>query len=86
MLATNLAEKFTELPLPAYFLHGIHDYTCSYPLARSYFEQLKGPAQGFFTFERSAHGPIFEEPQKAARILLDDVLAGANDLTDQVPD
>jgi pimeloyl-ACP methyl ester carboxylesterase len=85
MLATNLAESLTELALPIYFLHGVYDYTCSYTLAKSYFEQLKAPLKGFYTFERSAHSPIFEEPKKAGRILRDDVLAGVNNLADQGP-
>jgi hypothetical protein len=52
-------------------------------LAKSYFGQLKALLKGFYTFEGSAHRPIFEEPEKAARILRNDVLAGANDLADQ---
>ena len=85
MLTTNLAETLTELALPAYFLHGVYDYTCSYTLSKSYFEQLKAPLKGFYTFDRSAHSPILEEPEKAGRILGDDVLAGVNDLADQAP-
>jgi hypothetical protein len=27
MLVTDLTEKVTELAVPAYFWHGIHDYT-----------------------------------------------------------
>ena len=86
MVATNLAESLTELALPIYFLHGVYDYTCSYTLAKGYFEQLKAPLKGFYTFERSAHSPIFEEPQKAAKILRDNVLARVNNLADQAPD
>ena len=82
MLATDLAERVTELALPVYFFHGIHDYTCSYSLARDYFERLKAPLKGFYTFDRSAHSPIFEEPEKAGRILREDVLAVANSLAD----
>ena len=83
MLDTDLAERVTELALPIYFFHGINDYTCSYPLARVYFEQLKAPLKGFYTFDRSAHSPIFEESGKASRILREDVLAGANGLADR---
>jgi pimeloyl-ACP methyl ester carboxylesterase len=86
MLTTNLAQNLTEVALPIYFLHGVCDYTCSYPLASSYLEQLKAPLKGFYTFDRSAHSPIFEEPEKARRILRDDVLVGVNDLADQAPD
>ncbi|HEU4909160.1 MAG TPA: hypothetical protein VFT17_09860, partial [Propionibacteriaceae bacterium] len=63
-----------------------YDYTCSYPLAKRYSEQLKAPLKGFYTFERSAHSPIFEEPDRAGRILRDDVLAGVNNLADQALD
>jgi pimeloyl-ACP methyl ester carboxylesterase len=73
----------TEVALPTYFLHGIYDYTCSYTLAKNYFNRLKAPLKGFYTFERSAHSPIFEEPEKARKILREDVLAGANDLADE---
>jgi alpha-beta hydrolase superfamily lysophospholipase len=72
----------TELQVPVYFLHGIHDFTVSYPLAKAYFEQLRAPMKGFYTFEQSAHSPLFEEPQKMRQIMLADVLTGANGLAD----
>jgi hypothetical protein len=62
--------------------HGIYDYTCSYAEAKSYFEKLKAPLKGFYTFEQSAHSPVFEEPEKT-RFLREDVLAGANSLADR---
>ena len=58
MLATDLADRVAELALPAYFFHGIHDYTVNYQLAKEYVEKLKAPLKGFYTFERSAHSPI----------------------------
>lgn len=36
-LSTDLSKKVTRLKIPVYFLHGAHDYTVSYPLARSYY-------------------------------------------------
>ena len=80
MIATDLAKEVPQLDLPVYFFHGIYDYTCSYTEAKSYFEQLKAPLKGFYTFEHSAHSPIFEEPKKTQRILLEDVLLGGNSL------
>ena len=82
ILATDLAKQVPELDLPVYFLHGIYDYTCSYTEAKAYFEKLKAPVKGFYTFEQSAHCPIFEEPEKALNILQQDVLGGANSLAD----
>lgn len=82
MLATDLARELPELYLPVYFFHGRYDYTCAYAVAKSYFEQLKAPLKGFYTFEHSAHSPLFEEPEKAHRIMLEDVLAAVNSLAD----
>ena len=82
MISTDLAMQVTELKLPAYFVGGIYDYTVSCILAKDYFEKLKAPVKGFYTFERSAHSPMFEEPEKMRQILRDDVLAGLNNLSD----
>jgi len=53
-----------------------------YHLAKDYVERLKAALKGFCTFERSAHSPVLEEPQKVRRITPEDVLAGANSLAD----
>jgi alpha/beta superfamily hydrolase len=60
-----------------------HDYTVSYTIARDYFEKLKAPVKGFYTFEQSAHSPLFEEPAKMQRILPEDVIKGLNKLADK---
>jgi pimeloyl-ACP methyl ester carboxylesterase len=83
MFATDLTRQATELFIPVYFFHGKYDYTCAYPLAFKYFEELKALVKGFYTFENSAHSPIFEEPEKALTILLHDVLNGTNTLADK---
>ena len=82
MMATDLTAKVPKLDIPVYFLHGIHDYTITYTLAKDYFEKLQTPIKGFYTFEHSAHSPLFEEPEKMQHILLDDVLSGVNNLAD----
>jgi pimeloyl-ACP methyl ester carboxylesterase len=82
MLATDLQERVSAVDIPIYFLHGAYDYTCSYPEARRYFDTLRAPIKGFYTFSESAHSPIFEEPARAMRILREDVLQGENLLAD----
>jgi len=82
MLATDLTTEMTELHLPVYFMSGTYDYTVSYILAKDYFEKLQAPMKGFYTFQQSAHSPLFEEPEKMQRILQEDVLAGRNNLAD----
>ncbi len=82
MLATDLADRVPALAVPAYFFHGVHDYTVSYQLAKDYHDRLAAPLKGFYTFERSAHSPVMEEPQKARRIMREDVLAGTSSRAD----
>jgi len=82
MLETDLVLKVPRLSIPVYFLHGKHDYTCAYPLAKEYFAKIQAPVKGFYTFQESAHSPIFEEPGRTLEILLKDVLPGTTDLAD----
>jgi pimeloyl-ACP methyl ester carboxylesterase len=82
MLSTDLAKEVPELAVPVYFFHGIYDYTCSYAEAKSYFERLKAPVKGFYSFEHSAHSPLFEEPERARKILQEDVLTRSKGLAD----
>jgi pimeloyl-ACP methyl ester carboxylesterase len=82
MITTDLSQQVTEFRIPVYFFSGVYDYTCNYSLSRDYFEKIKAPVKGFYTFELSAHSPIFEEPERAQKILLQDVLTRANNLAD----
>jgi pimeloyl-ACP methyl ester carboxylesterase len=82
MQATDLAQQVTELAVPVYFFHGRYDYTCAYPLAKAYLDIIEAPLKGFYTFEDSAHSPLFEEPEKVVEVLLEDVLHGTNALAD----
>jgi pimeloyl-ACP methyl ester carboxylesterase len=82
MLATDLSQQVTELAVPVYFFSGVYDYTVNYTLAKDYFEKIHAPVKGFYTFEQSAHSPIFEEPEKVQKILREDVLTGTNHLAD----
>jgi pimeloyl-ACP methyl ester carboxylesterase len=82
MVATDLRKSVPELRVPTYFLHGRHDYTVSYALARDYLERIVAPVKGFYTFESSAHSPLFEEPAAMNRILREDVLGGTNQHAD----
>ena len=82
MIATDLTLTVPELEIPVYFFEGIYDYTCSTTLAKDYLGKLKAPLKGFYSFEQSAHSPLFEEPEKMGSILLEDVLVGMNNLAD----
>jgi pimeloyl-ACP methyl ester carboxylesterase len=82
MLAADLSTQVPALDLPVYFFHGRYDYTVSYTLSQVYFEGLDAPVKGFYTFDESAHSPMFEEPAQTLQIMLADVLAGATSLAD----
>jgi len=43
---------------------------------------VKAPVKGFYTFVRSAHSPMFEEPVRLTEILRGDVLMGRTQLSD----
>ncbi len=81
---TDLTVAVPELQVPAYFCHGVYDYTVSYALAKTYFGELVAPSKGFYTFERSAHSPAFEEPERMRQIMREDVLKGRTTLADEV--
>ncbi len=83
ILATDLKQKTPKLGVPVYFLSGVYDYTVSYTLAKEYYEMLQAPIKGFYTFGKSAHSPIFEEPERCIEILINDVLKNDTTLADK---
>lgn len=91
MKSTKVYEKFTDTNLvdppksfeiPIYFFSGVYDYTCPYPLSLAYYKTIEAPIKGFYTFENSAHSPLWEEPNRTIGILIKDVLQGTNKLSD----
>lgn len=82
-LRTDLTATVTELDLPVYICQGRYDLTASYGEAKTYCRQIAAPVKGFYTFEESAHSPLFEEPRRMRRILAQDVLAGTATLADR---
>jgi esterase/lipase len=71
ILTTNLKEEITELKIPIYFFHGVYDYTVSYTLAKNYYEKIHAPVKEFYTFEQSAHSPLFDGVAKNAQYYTD---------------
>ena len=82
MTETDLIVEIDTIDIPIYFLHGVFDYTVNYSLTKEYFNSLNAQIKGFYTFNNSAHSPIFEEPETVIRIILDDVLKKENNLSD----
>jgi pimeloyl-ACP methyl ester carboxylesterase len=82
IIATDLTREVRKLDVPVYFFHGGYDQTVSLPLAKAYLAELQAPVKGFYTFEHSAHSPMYEEPDAMKRILQQDVLSGTTTLAD----
>lgn len=74
LLKVNLFEQVPELKVPVYILMGRHDYNWSAELAKKYFDTLKAPKKEFIWFEKSAHAPNGEEPEKFNKVLIEKVL------------
>ncbi len=83
MIRTNLMDTKVDFKIPVYFFHGVHDYTCSYELAKEYFVKINAPIKGFYTFNESAHSPLFEEPEKTKKILINDIKNLTVELSDK---
>ncbi|MCB9284722.1 MAG: alpha/beta hydrolase [Lewinellaceae bacterium] len=83
MLQTNFSREVQELEIPVYFFSGQYDLTVNIELSKAYLKELRAPLKGFYTFENSAHSPLFEEPLRVRQIIEQDVLQGKNSLADK---
>ncbi len=78
LLRDDLSARLTDFELPVYIFVGRHDQTANPELSRAYFDAIEAPVRGFYVFDNSSHSPLFEEPERATEILLNDVLGGSN--------
>ena len=83
-LKTDFSEAYPEIKVPVYFMCGKYDLTVNMELTREYCNHLHAPMKGFYTFENSAHGPLFEEPKRFRQILEKDILNNAVSLADSI--
>lgn len=83
VLNTDITARVPKLEIPAFFLSGKYDLTVNHELSNEYLRKLESPLKGFYTFENSAHSPMFEEPGKFLEIITKDVLNEAITLADR---
>jgi len=74
MLEVNFLEQARRLEVPVYFLTGRYDYDTPFELVEQYFEVLEAPRKEIIWFERSAHAPNLEEPERFQEVLISRVL------------
>lgn len=60
----ELLDNVTSVKVPVYFFTGRYDYTTPFELIELYYIELNAPGKRIVGFERSAHFPFFEEPEK----------------------
>ncbi|MGE5380627.1 MAG: alpha/beta hydrolase [Methylocystaceae bacterium] len=83
IVTNDITLKVTKAEIPMYFFSGAYDLTVNHDLSKAYLEQIQAPVKGFYTFEQSAHSPIYEESERMMDIILEDVLHGKNNLADK---
>jgi len=71
-----------RLEIPVYLFSGRYDLTVNKDLSKEYLGKIDAPVKGFYTFNNSAHSPMFEEPQRLKEILIKDVLNRSTTLAD----
>jgi len=70
-------DLFTQVPevaVPVFFCLGRHDHEVPSELAARYFDALVAPKKKLVWFERSAHMPNTEEPEKFCDLMAGEVL------------
>jgi pimeloyl-ACP methyl ester carboxylesterase len=72
-----------KIDIPVYLFSGKYDLTVNKDLVREYLKQLESPVKGFYTFDNSAHSPMFEESQRFLEIIINDVLNQTTILADK---
>lgn len=60
--------------VPIVFLLGRHDWHVPSILAEQYFNTIDAPCKRLIWFERSAHNPPFEEPERFVHVMVNEVL------------
>jgi pimeloyl-ACP methyl ester carboxylesterase len=61
-----LMQEVTSVDVPVYFFTGRHDYTTPFELIDEYLGVIDAPAKTMVWFEKSAHFPFYEEPERFA--------------------
>ena len=84
IIQSDITAKVPKLEIPVYFFSGKYDLTVNKDLSKEYLKALEAPIKGFYTFNESAHSPMFEEPQRLKEILIKDVLNKSTSLADNL--
>lgn len=70
----DLSTRYRSFSVPIVFVLGRYDWQVPSVLAEQYFRTIEAPCKRLVWFERSAHNPPFEEPERFDSIMIKDVL------------
>jgi len=84
IIQSDITTQVPRLEIPVYFFSGKYDLTVNKNLSKEYLKAIEAPVKGFYTFNESAHSPMFEEPKKLIDILIKDVLNRSINLADNL--
>lgn len=83
VINSDITVKVPKIDIPVYFFSGKYDLTVNHDLAKEYLKNIESPVKGFYTFDNSAHSPLFEESKKFLEIVMKDVLNQTTNLADK---
>jgi pimeloyl-ACP methyl ester carboxylesterase len=74
IINSDITVKVPKIDIPVYFFSGKYDLTVNHDLSKEYLKKIESPVKGFYSFDNSAHCPMFEEPKRFLEIVTKDVL------------
>lgn len=74
MFTTDLMQQAPEFSMPFILLMGRHDINTVPELAENYFNAVRAPVKKWFWFEKSAHFPNYEEPDRFHETMIESIL------------
>jgi pimeloyl-ACP methyl ester carboxylesterase len=83
IINSDITAKVPKIDVPVYFFSGKHDLTVNHELSKEYLKNIEAPVKGFYTFDNSAHSPLFEESNRFLEIIIKDVLNQTTFLADK---
>ncbi|MGY3779080.1 alpha/beta fold hydrolase [Isobaculum melis] len=75
MFDMNIGEEIESLVIPMYLFAGKHDLMACTEQALAFYDKIDAPKKSFYTYENSAHFPMFDEPQKFEKDLQEIIAA-----------
>ena len=66
----NLFHQETKVSVPVHFIQGNLDAVAPPVKGKEFYEQIQAVKKSFTLFEKSAHTPQYEEPEKFSNLIM----------------